>query len=304
MKKTVLFILLLLSSGLTAKDSNHVLFQSAGYSFPYDLNAPSIHLELPKILNEISGLTYINEHTLAAVQDEKGIVFLIDTRNGEIKDEIKMHENGDYEGVEIVDDNIWMIKSNGTLYRIKNFDSKKKEVDEYKTDLRAKNNCEGLGYDPVSKQLLIACKGYPFLKKDKGGKSIKNIYAFDPDKKKLKKVVLSIHLDSLKQHIDHNTLAKWGLKFLSLFDSSMGDLTFQPSGIAVHPQTKDLYVLGSIGKIILVFDRSNELKTMVKLKKHLFPQAEGICFDENGNLYIANEGKDKKATLLKFTMKE
>lgn len=299
--KTSYLLLLILSTSLSlfSQSDKEILFQTKDFVFPYNLSQASSTIKLPKVLKEISGLSYYNKTTLAGIHDEKGDLFFINIITGKIIESLNLEKIGDYEGVEIIKQDVWMMKSNGTLYQIKNYaSSKKRKTKKHKTILSSNNNCEGFGYDQQSNRLLIACKGFPYTDKKKDGESIKTIYAFDLENDSLiSQPLLTIYLDSIKQYIEYNTMAKVGLKLLSAFSSSNGDLTFQPSGIAVHPITYDYYILGSVGKLLLVFDRKQKMKAIVRLNSKLFPQAEGICFDPKGNLYISNEGKDKKASI-------
>ncbi len=98
-------------------------------------------------------------------------------------------------------------------------------------------------------------------------------------------------------------MATLGVELLAFFDSSKGDMSFQPSGIAIHPITGNIYILGSVGNLLIVFSRDGTMLAMVKLRSRYFPQAEGICFSPDGTLYIANEGDVDKGTVLKFETK-
>ncbi len=46
-----------------------------GYKIRYDINSPDKVFKLPPILNEISGLTEIDNNHIACTQDELGIIF-------------------------------------------------------------------------------------------------------------------------------------------------------------------------------------------------------------------------------------
>jgi uncharacterized protein YjiK len=299
-----IIILYFISQNIFSQENDQILFQAPDYSFPYDLNEPISRIKLPKTLEEISGLSYLDEHNLASIQDERGNIYIINITTGKITKKVPFNGDGDYEGIELVNEDAWVLKSNGTLIQVKNFLNKKERISiKHKTLLTSRNNCEGLAYDSINNRLLIACKGYPFIGDKKGGKNKKAVYEYDLFTDSLSSnPEIIIHLDSIKSFYNHNNIAKMGIKLLSFFDSSEGDLTFQPSGIAIHPISNNLYLLGSVGKLIIILDDKYEFKAIIQMNKKLFPQAEGICFDPKGNLFISNEGKDRNARLLKFEM--
>ncbi len=282
-----------------------MLFEHSTYDFPYDFAKPDKSWKLPNKLEEISGLGFIDKNRLACVQDEKGNIYIFNLKTGEVENKIDFGDDGDYEGIEIVNKDAWILKSNGTLYKVKDFliDTDPK-VSKFNNELSEKNDTEGLGYDPINKNLLIACKGHPFVS-DKKGKEFKAIYNFNLETKFLDlKPLLLIEMDTIKYYKDYNTMAQLGVELLAYFDSSKGDISFQPSGIAVHPITGNLYIIGSTGNLLMVFNRTGVMLAMVKLRSKYFPQAEGICFSPNGTLYISNEGDDGDGKISKFEVKK
>jgi len=80
-------------------------------------------------------------------------------------------------------------------------------------------------------------------------------------------------------------------KLWSNYNKNNPEFSLGPSGIAVDPINNDIYVISSVGKVMLVFDHTAKLKDIIKLQKSIFVQPEGISFDSKGNLYISNEGK-------------
>ena len=280
-----------------------VLYEKDGYSFPYHLAKADKSWKLPDKLNEISGLTCYKKNELAMIQDERGNIYFFNTITGNVHDKIDFSGDGDYEGVEVVDGDFWVLRSDGDLYRVKMDKGKSTKTKKYETELSVKNDTEGLGYDKKNDRLLIACKGRPYID-DKKGKEKKAIYAFRLDDKELKKKpVIKIDLDELKELRNYNIFARLGIDFLSYFYPSKGDVTFQPSGIAIHPHTNHIYILASVGKMLIVCDEEGEFLAAVSLNPNVFIQPEGICFDQEGNLYIANEGQELNATIFKFKPK-
>lgn len=289
-------------SALHGQDAkSNILFQAKGYAFPYDLLKPVERVKLTSVLSEVSGLQYIGEGRMAAIQDEKGNIYILRFPSPQIEFKIDFADDGDYEDIALAGDDAWVLKSNGDLYRVKNFlDDDKREVKKYETDLSKRNDLEGLCYDPENERLLVAAKGHPFID-DGDGKHRKAIYEFDLEKKKLSsKPVFLIDLEEIKYFKKYNTMTKLGIDLMANFDSSKGDVTFQPSGLAVHPLTGDIYVIGAVGDLLIVLHPSGEVLAMVELDDKLFNQPEGICFGPDAELYISNEAGDRAATILKF----
>jgi len=301
----VILLVFLWQNASYAQDSREeILYSVDGYTFPYDINKPDESWELSKKLEEVSGLGYIDKYRLACVQDEKGNIYVFNTKSGEVEIKIDFAEDGDYEGIEVVGDDAWVMKSNGEIYLVEHFmDDSNRITHIYETPLTKRNDPEGLGYDPLNETLLIPCKGYPFIN-NKEGKSAKAIYTFDIEAESLvQDPQYIIELDTIKEHKGYNTMTRVGLILLSTMDEAKGDITFQPSGIAVHPVTNDIYILGAVGNLLLIIDHQANVKALVELKSKRFEQPEGICFSPYGDLYIANEGKDKKAVIFRFRIR-
>ena len=78
------------------------------------------------------------------------------------------------------------------------------------------------------------------------------------------------------------------------------DVDFKPSGIAIHPMTGQIYMISSVGKLLVVLNKNRDLSAKYALDKDVFKQPEGICFSPDGDLYISNEGRGKSANILHF----
>jgi len=252
----------------------------------YNLKNPTARWDLPKELEEISGLSFYKKNKLACIQDEDGILYFYDLDRKEISKKIKFGEKGDYEGVEIINDTAYVLKSNGDIFY---FDLANSEnVEKIKTDLTKKNDSEGLGFHENIMGLLIACKENPGTKKVALEKS-RSVYRVTiEDKKFKKKPKYIIDGKAYNKMLEEKGLSKKKHK------------PFKPSGVAVHPKTKDIFVIGTVGKMMIILNPEGDIKDLIPLDPKLFRQPEGICFSPKGDLYISSEGKGKKGYILKF----
>jgi hypothetical protein len=239
------------------------------------------------------------------VEDEHGIIYLIDFKKGEIKEEIKFEDRGDYEGIAIVESTAWVLKSNGNLYRVKYFKKGKndRKTKKFETHLSKGNDTEGLTYDEANSRLLIACKGYPFID-DRDGKHTKAICAFDLEKEeRISEPIILIDLKIVQDIKDYNWFSSIGISIMSRLDENKGDVSFQPSDIAVHPLSGNYYVIGAVGDLLMVISPEGYLLAAADLPDDVFKQAEGISFDKDADMFISNEGGEGRANILKFKNK-
>ena len=277
--KHVLFGLTLLLLGCGPSSTKTDRQPDAGtvtppFKLPYDLAAPDENVTLPNNLKEISGLTYYKDDKLLCVQDEEAVVYVYDTKKQNVVQDFGFGGYGDFEGIEYVNGEIYVLESNGNLFRFKPESS---QIGRTQTDLPAKTEVEGLGYEPKTKRLLIA------VKKGGGASSDKAIYSFDL----LNKAVFK----------------DMQLNDTQLEGAGIDPKTYKPSGVAVHPVTGEWYVLISAGKRLLITNRKAQILYSEPLDSKLFPQPEGICFAPNGDLYIASEGGGRKGRLMTFGYK-
>ena len=99
-------------------------------------------------------------------------------------------------------------------------------------------------------------------------------------------------------------MTQLGVELMAYINESKGDVSFQPSGIAVHPVSGNIYIIASVGNLLMVYSRESIMLAMIKLRTKYFPQPEGICFSPDGSLYISNEGDEDEATILRFERKK
>lgn len=274
-----------------------VLSEKPGKPFQYDLKNPDQTIELPDILQEVSGLTLSEDGSqLIAVQDEQGLLFFISLEQPGLPQAIPFGDDGDYEGVEVVPGGVFVVKSNGSLSYLQKEGEVYRPKQTFKTFLDSENNIEGLAFDPVRNQLLIACKGKPGIHPEKANK--KSIYGFDLNTRVLDTLpILCITGESIyKTYEQLQGTYQEGNKIEHLFN---------PSGIAVHPKTGAWYILSASKRILLCVNPENgQILHLERLSEKLFEQPEGICFDNTGRLYIASEGKKQKPVVHAFDVQE
>ena len=250
----------------------------------YDLSKPNltVSLESPALV-EISGLSPGSQPgELLAIADEAGEVFFLSATDGSIRRRIPFRDRGDFEGIELVNGVIYALKSDGEIFELKNWERGPMQVNSYKTPLQKANDLEGLTFDPTQNALLLACKEDP----EQSGP--RNVFAFSLDTKQLTEIpVYTINpatVDSLLPP-----------------DSEDKNHAFSPSAIAVHPLRKEVYLLSTALKRMVVLDAtSGKVAQVLRINKKIIPQPEGIAFDAQGNLYIASEGKNGPGILYRF----
>lgn len=287
-----LFLLFLCFTGLTA-------FCQQGIS--YNLKQEDQIIILPAELREVSGITSIDAKTLACVQDEEGIVFIYDLKSETIKHKIHFAGPGDYEGIAAVGKDMFVLRSDATLFHIHNYRSEKWSLDSIATGIPNKDN-EGFCFDPKNNRLLIGSKSK--IAKGAEFKNLRTIYAFDLKKNKLNPEPLYTYdITSIKDFAIRNKIDLPTKPSKKNPNEEEPALKFQISALYIHPESKLLYVLSASDYYLFVFNPEGEIIHLEVLDPQKFNKAEGIVIMQNGDLYISNEGQSGAPKILLFKTK-
>lgn len=247
-----------------------------GENFQYNLQKPSASWDLPAELLEISGNAWIDDKHLLAIEDLHPNLYVVRLdKEAVIEKTIPFAPTNldkfDIEDVTFAGNTAYALWSHGTIYKIEDWQTAPR-VSNWETGLNKANNTEGICYDPETKKLLIACKNNSGEEDEK--KSTRAVYQLDPATGKMD-----------------------GEPYLLLekkeLEKVAGDkVNFHPSGLAVHPLTRDIYILSTKDtKGLARYSQDGKLLGFQWIDKDLMLQPEGLCFSPDGTLYISTEGK-------------
>lgn len=260
----------------------------------YNLKRPDEVFPLSAALREISGLTILNDRHLGAVEDENADLYILDKRTGEEVATVDFGKKGDYEGVESVGSTVFVLRSDGNIYRFINDGDDKVDADKWETGLSRRNDTEGLAFDPATGRLLIACKEYPGDDLD-GYRAIYSVRA--DEEEKVQAPEYTINMEEIEAALPGSRVEAWLRSFLR---RALDVADFKPSAVAVHPATNRIWVLSSVFKSVAVLDRDGDIVAVHKLDPSTLRQPEGLAIDADGTVYIASEGAGGTARLAVF----
>ena len=233
--------------------------------------------ELPKILNEISGMVWIGDGKIACIQDEDGEIFIFDLKIAKIEDRISFGGSGDYEGLSIHNDNAYVLRSDGVIFEVLKYRSATPETVKYASGFESDVNFEGICLDKANNRMLL------IMKEEYQDRNMRDIYGFDLKTKQTTSIpVHRIRLDD------------------DFFKNE--ERSLKPSEIEWNPNTGEYYILDAKAPKLVVFDESFKPKIMYRFKEKQFSQPEGISFSDTGELYISNEAGKEAANILQVKL--
>ncbi len=255
--------------------------------FPYNLNKPGKRLFIPYELEEISGISYLAPGLLLCVQDESGILYTYNVEEDEIQTKERFYQDGDYEGIALVDSAVYIARSDGKIF-LSSLQPDKDKTIQIDTPFSQKNDIEGICYDAEHQRLLIALKGHPSSKDLKGKKAI---YA------------MSLHNFAVSDEPVFTIDIKEVSEILEKRGQKRKTTNLGPSGIAIHPISKQIYVLSHTDNVLIVLEPKGSIQEVLRLDRRMFRQPEGITFAPDGTMYISNEGDGGRGSILEFKYK-
>ena len=238
--------------------------------------APVALWVMPKELSEISGLALTADGRLLTHDDEFSRVFELDPRRGVIVKSFTLGagSKGDFEGITVAGPDIYMVLSNGKLFRFRE-GANGARVSFTTHDTRLGKECEfeGVAYDADSARLVLPCK-------QAKGK------AFDEEL-----VIYRWRIGST----DPSGVTRMTVPLGEV----VGDNNwkkFRPSDVTIDPATGNYVIISSLEKGIVVLTPAGEVVSSGPLPgKH--EQAEGVAITPDNILIISDEATSKPAVV-------
>jgi uncharacterized protein YjiK len=233
-------------------------------------------------MKEISGLIWdgaINQ--FLAHNDELGKIFYLDRDSKQILKQVSFGSTGDYEDIALVGSVPYVLKSDGTIFRIlvDSAGGRTAQATELaKLEVEGSVDFETMYYDTTRRALILICKN---CKMD--NKATVSAFAYYVDSTGFDtKPVFSINAAKVDSMAPKETSK------------------LQPSAARIHPRLNKLFIISSAANLLVVADTDGNVESVHRLTPKMFPQPEGLTFNKTGDMYISNEGVTGHATILRF----
>jgi uncharacterized protein YjiK len=256
---------------------------------------PARHVELPRELDEISGLAFSPDGRLFAQGDEKGIVWQLDPRTGRILKRFALASGpamqpfmgkrpkgdivtGDFEDIQIVGERFFLLSSNGVLVEFREGrDGERVPYRAFDTGLSRSCELEGLTYDGSAHSLLLLCK-----------------HAY-PRAWRRQIVVLAWSIDTRRLDPKPRLLVpERRVARVTRVDE------FHGSALAVAPESGALILVAGPQRRIIEISPNGELVAGRALKASFHRQPEGLAFTPDRTILISDEAAGGRATLTAY----
>jgi len=235
-----------------------------------------LQLKLPKGLKEISGLAQLPDGSLLAIADEKAHVYRIDVLKRDAGKFAKFGDpvaKGDFEGIAVLDGYIYIVSSNGKLWR-RRFDAPAQDYERFDTGIGKSCEVEGLSEWPEQNSLLIVCKSA----RRKSLRGRLTVFAWSATNQEL-----------LKQPAISKPFKDMGLPDLS------------PSGVTFSADRKRLFFVAAREQYFFETDLQGNLVRGGKFPfRKTHQQTEGVVITRENTLYLADEGGKERGKLTRY----
>ncbi len=238
----------------------------------------AVRWNLPKRLNEISGLALTNDGRLFAHDDERGVIYQIDWRSGQLMKSFALGDpplRADFEGIAIAGADFYLVTSDGILYRAaEGIDGAHVAYERIDTDTAARCEIEGLAYDTRRGLLLLGCKT-PRAAALKGRISV---FAWSPA------------LRSIDEQASFSVPER-------AFTAPLDTPQFNPSSVELSRDGAHLFLLAGRQRALAEVELDGRVIAVTRLPAKHHRQPEGLAIGPEGELIIADEGGGGRATL-------
>jgi len=234
---------------------------------------------LPDRLNEISGLALTPDGRLLSVDDEVAVVYELNYDDGHMVKAFALGKpvvKGDFEGIAVIDDLIYLTNSAGRVYiSAEGADGQRVKFDNYDTGLGEYCEIEGLAQGTDNTRLYFLCKN-PRTNSEWNGLML---FAWDTVERKLRP-------DESFALPEEQILRQLQVDRIS------------PSGLALDRRSGNWIIIASRQQALIELGYDGAFvgaRILPLTNRHR--QAESVELTNDGRLLIADEGGTHKARL-------
>lgn len=239
---------------------------------------PADRWELPKALQEISGLAVDSAGRVFAHDDEQAVVYQLDPATHRVVKRFSFGRpavRGDFEAIAVVGRQVILTTSGGVLYAGR--EGRDGEAVPYVTQATGVGRAcevEGMAYEPAGRALLFVCK--------------------EP-----RTTALAGHLAVLRWSLDRKALDPRPRVFIRL-----SEITRELKGSGFHPSelvrvagSGHYLVLSGHEHAIAEITLAGKVVAVARLRRGDHRQAEGLALGPDGALLISDEGAGGRGTV-------
>ena len=245
----------------------------------YDLAAPPAdRWQLPKELDEISGLASDRSGRIFAHGDERAIIYQLDPATHRIVKRFSFGRppaHGDFEAIAFAGERLILSTSDGILYvGSEGRDGEAVPYAVQATGVGGRCEVEGLAYAEADRSLLLACK--------------------TP-----RTTALRGRIAMFAWSIERRALAPAPRLFLPLAPvaAAARASSFHPSELVRDPATGHFLLLAARERAIAELAPDGRVVQVSRLRHSLHRQPEGLAVAPDGALLVADEANGRRATL-------
>lgn len=265
--------------GLAAAAAAALAAGSDGVLARYDFSAPPRdRWELPKELDEISGLAVDAKGRLFAHGDERAIVYQLDPATHRVVKRFAFGRpalHGDFEGITFAGDRLILTTSDGVLYLGR--EGRDGETVPYTvqaTGVGRLCEVEGLAYESRDRLLLLACK--------------------QPRIESLRDRVAILGWSLERRALAAKPILDLPLSWVT---RRLGGSTFHPSDLCRDSATGHYLVVAARERAIAELAPGGGVVHVSRLRSAFHRQPEGLAFAADGALLVADEANGRRPTL-------
>lgn len=237
-----------------------------------------VQWNLPKRLDEISGLALSDDERLFAHNDERAVIYEIDWHRGSVSKAFALGDpplQDDFEGIAIAGHDFYLVTSDGVLYRAaEGGDGAHVAYERIDTGTGQRCEIEGLAYDVRRALLLLGCKA----PREASLRGRVSVFAWAPERR------------AIDERASFSVPEK-------PFAAAIEATHFNPSSVEVSRDGSRLYLLGGRQRGLAEVDLNGGVVAVTRLPARQHRQPEGLAMGPDGEMIIADEGGGGRATL-------